>query len=77
VGPFSLQPPVLPEPSETAPASGWQALARRLGLPVQADVQALQRRIDHQQRLIEQLWQACQTWAWEDNAVLQLRKPRT
>lgn len=77
VGPFSLHPPALPEPPERAPASGWQALARRLGLPVQGDVQALQRRIDHQQRLIEQLWQACQTWAWEDNAVLQLRKPRT
>ena len=74
VGPFSLQAPALP-PRVTSKATFWQRLAHRMGLPLPEQLQALQHQLEHQQKLIEQLWQANQTWAWEDNAVLKFRKP--
>jgi len=74
VGSFSLQPPSA-TPSPSAPASLWARWAKALGLATAADLTALQAHNQHQQHLIEQLWQVNQTWAWEDNVVLRLRKP--
>jgi O-antigen chain-terminating methyltransferase len=74
VGPFSLQPPQAP-PGPSAPTRLWSAWAKALGLATATDVAALQAQNQHQQHLIEQLWQVNQTWAWEDNVVLRLRKP--
>jgi len=74
VGPFSLQPPQAP-PGPSAPNGLWSRWAKALGLATAADLATLQAHNQHQQRLIEQLWQVNQTWAWEDNVVLRLRKP--
>ena len=76
VGPFSLQPPQAP-PSPSAPVSLWSRWTKALGLATAADLAALQAQNQHQQHLIEQLWQVNQTWAWEDNVVLRFRKPNT
>jgi O-antigen chain-terminating methyltransferase len=76
VGPFSLQPPTAP-PDTSAPASLWSRWAKALGLATAADLAALQVQNQHQQHLIEQLWQVNQTWAWEDNVVLRFRKSNT
>lgn len=78
VGPFSLQPPAAPANCATtdpAPMSLWARCVHALGLATTADLAALQVQNQHQQQLIEQLWQVNQTWAWEDNVVLHLRKP--
>lgn len=75
VGPFSLQAPAMPAFAAADKPTFWQRLAHRLGLPLPSQLQSLQHQVDHQQQLIEQLWQANQTWAWEDNAVLTFRKP--
>jgi hypothetical protein len=53
----------------------WARCVHALGLATTADLAALQVQNQHQQQLIEQLWQVNQTWAWEDNVVLHLRKP--
>lgn len=76
VGPFSLQPPSAP-PSPSAPASLWSRWAKALGLATAVDLAALQAQNQHQQQMIDQLWQVNQTWAWEDNVVLRFRKPNT
>ena len=75
VGPFSLQPPPLPSAAPAPAPTLWERIALRLGLALPAQLQALQHQIDHQQKLVEQLWRVNQTWAWEDNVVLKFRKP--
>jgi SAM-dependent methyltransferase len=76
VGPFSLQPPKAPAnpPAHKGLLARW---AQALGLATATDLTALRAQNQHQQQLIEQLWQVNQTWAWEDNVVLCLRKPFT
>jgi O-antigen chain-terminating methyltransferase len=76
LGPFSLQPPSAPAitPAPQGLLARW---AQALGLATAADLNALRAQNQHQQQLIEQLWQVNQTWAWEDNVVLCLRKPFT
>ena len=74
VGPFSLHPPEA-QLSPPQPPGLWSRWAKALGLATAADLAALQVQNQHQQHLIEQLWQVNQTWAWEDNVVLRLRKP--
>lgn len=74
VGPFSMQPPAA-SPAPARPLTVWQRLFKTLGLSTTADLAVLQAQNRHQQQLIDQLWQVNQTWAWEDNAVLRLRKP--
>ena len=76
VGPFSLQPPPAP-PVPSVPKRLWSRWAKALGLATAADLATLQAQNQHQQHLIEQLWQVNQTWAWEDNVVLRFRKPNT
>jgi len=76
VGPFSLQPPPAP-PVPSVPKRLWSRWATALGLATAADLATLQAQNQHQQHLIEQLWQVNQTWAWEDNVVLRFRKPNT
>ena len=74
VGPFSLHPPEA-QVSPPEPPGLWSRWAKALGLATAADVNTLQAQNQHQQDLIAQLWQVNQTWAWEDNVVLRLRKP--
>jgi O-antigen chain-terminating methyltransferase len=74
VGPFSLQAPAMPAMAPGSAPTLWQRIAQRLGLAQPGLLEALQHQIDHQQKLIDQLWQVNQTWAWEDNAVLKFRK---
>lgn len=74
VGPFAMQPPALP-PLPPADAPGLLGrLRRRLGLAGRSELAALEARLAWQQGLIERLWAVNQTWAWDDNAVLVLRK---
>lgn len=74
VGPFAMQPPV-PPPAPPAVRPGLLGrLRRRLGLAGRGELAALETRLAWQQGLIEQLWAVNQTWAWDDNAVLVLRK---
>lgn len=75
VGPFSLQAPAMPAAAPGSAPTLWQRIAQRLGLALPGQLEALQHQIDHQQKLIDQLWQVNQTWAWEDNVVLKFRKP--
>ncbi|MFM8589275.1 MAG: hypothetical protein ACKOBA_03790, partial [Limnohabitans sp.] len=74
VGPFSLQAPAMPAMAPGSAPTIWQRMTQRLGLAQQGLREAGPQQIDHQQKLIDQLWQANQTWAWEDNAVLKFRK---
>lgn len=70
---------------------GWRGkLLRRLGLAGHARTAALEARVDRLDREIRRarareieleaavrtLWDVNQTWAWDDNAVLRVRKPR-
>lgn len=46
-------------------------------LRLQAEYTArLQRRVDELEGAVRSLWAVNQTWAWDDNAVLRLRKPK-
>lgn len=76
VGPFSFTPPPDAQPPVASRArEGWlRRLGRRLGLASASEVAHLRQQLDTQRRWIEQLWQVNQTWAWEDNAILRLRK---
>jgi len=76
VGPFSFAPPPDAQPPVASRArEGWlQSLGRRFGLASASEVAQLRQQLDTQRRWIEQLWQVNQTWAWEDNAILRLRK---
>lgn len=91
VTPFPLQPePIdLPPPPAAEPATPRRGLLARLGLVKRGEYQALQQRTEQlQQQLSQQhaalqalhrrtdtLWAVNRTWAWNDNAVLKLRKP--
>ncbi len=45
-------------------------------LRAQAEYTArLQQRVDELEGAVRSLWAVNQTWAWDDNAVLRLRKP--
>ncbi|PUE49759.1 hypothetical protein B9Z49_07420 [Limnohabitans sp. 2KL-51] len=74
VGHFEMTPPTLVAEAIQKPLTLWQSLLKQLGLKTADDLQALQAQVAHQQKLIEQLWQVNQTWAWEDNVVLIFRK---
>lgn len=74
VGPFSMSPPPAPAREAARPPSWLQRVALRLGWATRRELQALQTQVEHQSELIAQLWRANQTWAWEDNALLRLRK---
>ena len=74
VGHFEMTPPTLVAEAIQKPLTLWQSLLKQLGLKTADDLQALQAQVTHQQKLIEQLWQVNQTWAWEDNVVLIFRK---
>jgi SAM-dependent methyltransferase len=70
-------------------AGVWSRWITRLGLVPRSRLRELEQRLEHSERLLDRLgaelaclcddtrrlWQVNQTWAWEDNAVLVLRKP--
>lgn len=72
VVPFSMAP--IPAPTHEAPSGWWQRCLARMGVASSA---ALGRERAHARWLEErmkQLWTVNQTWAWNDNAVLRMRK---
>jgi O-antigen chain-terminating methyltransferase len=67
-----------PSPEEFRETSGgglWGRLLAGLGLARQARLRALEQRLVALDRDLDTLWTVNQTWAWDDNAVLRLRKP--
>lgn len=72
VVPFSMEPP--PHSPYQMPTGWWQRWLARLGVVSSA---ALERERAHARWLedrVRQLWMVNQTWAWNDNAVLRMRK---
>lgn len=75
---FSMQPP-LPEVPPPPRPRGWARVLTALGIASSAQVAlelaAERARADALEAALRKLWAVNQTWAWEDNAVLRLRKP--
>lgn len=69
---FALSPSAMAPEDDPAPTL-WEKCLPGLH-QLRGEMRALKRQVLHQQQLIEQLWTVNQTWAWEDNAVLRLRK---
>lgn len=72
--PFPEQRPASAAPGVTAGGGLWDRLLAGLGLARQARLAALEQRLAALDRDVDTLWTVNQTWAWEDNAVLRLRK---
>jgi O-antigen chain-terminating methyltransferase len=72
VAPFAFEPP-LPVAADASPRP-WARLLRRLGIAPSSDLAAARARADALEETVRQLWTVNQTWAWDDNAVLRLRK---
>lgn len=75
---FSMQPP-LPEPKPPPKPRAWTRMLAALGIASSAQfavaLAAERARSDALEAALRKLWAVNQTWAWEDNAVLRLRKP--
>ncbi|MDR2031170.1 MAG: class I SAM-dependent methyltransferase [Azoarcus sp.] len=68
---FAFEPPLAV--TDTSPRP-WARLLRRLGIAPLSDLAAVRARADALEEAVRQLWTVNQTWAWDDNAVLRLRK---
>lgn len=76
VAAFAMEPS--PEIVRRAPERhGWKSRALAwLGVASTADLRREQSRSDALEAAVRRLWEVNQTWAWDDNAVLKLRKPK-
>ncbi|GHT86080.1 hypothetical protein AGMMS49543_18610 [Betaproteobacteria bacterium] len=73
LAPFSFFPPPLGELASRG--RGWSRLLERLGIAPIAALRAERQRAQALEEAVRQLWAVNQTWAWDSNAVLRLRKP--
>lgn len=71
VVPFSMHPE---PPPPVMPPSRWERLLRAFGFASCRELDAVRSRSDWMESQVRRLWMVNQTWAWNDNAVLRLRK---
>ena len=74
---FAPTPPAPPLPATVPAVQGWR---RWLPGARQLDAQSrhiavLEAQVQGLRQAVDTLWQVNQTWAWDDNAILRVRKP--